>query len=81
MYMNSFTKENQQGEPSFVMKSYMGYKKERTNETINTWCGRWESHFKLYLTQDSTKIAYVSQELGGKAAACNLPLKPRQHKL
>ena len=47
----------------------MGEKKEKTEEAICTWLGRWESHFELYPTLDSTKIAYVGRELGGKAPA------------
>ena len=44
-------------------------KKERTEEVIYTWLGRWESHFELYPKPDSTKIAYVGRELGGKVVA------------
>ena len=61
--------DERQGEPSFVVKPFTGDKKERTEEAICTWLGRWESHFELYPTPDSTKIAYVGRELGGKAAA------------
>ena len=79
-----------QGEPSFVVKPFTGDKKERTEEAICMWLGRWESHFELYTTPDSTKIAYIRRELGGncldtwtdfvtvfKANFCNLPLEPR----
>ena len=58
-----------QGEPSFVVKPFTGDKKGRTEEAICRWLGRWESHFELYPTRDSTKIAYVNRELGVKAAA------------
>ena len=51
--------DERQGEPSFVVKPFTGDKKERTEEAICTWLGRWESHFELYPTPDSTKIAYV----------------------
>ena len=57
------------GEPSFVVKPFTGEKKERTKEAISSSLGRWESHFDLYLTPDSTKIAYVSRELKDKATA------------
>ena len=53
-----------QGEPSFVVKPFTREKKERTEEAIYTWLGRWESHFELYPKHDSTKIAYVSRERG-----------------
>mgnify|MGYP007007543659 CR=1 FL=1 len=43
-----------------AMQSYMGYEKERTKETIRTWCGHWESHFELYSKTDHTKISYVN---------------------
>ena len=61
--------DERQGEPSFVVKPFTGDKKERTEEAICTWLGRWESHFELYPKPDGTKIAYVGRELGGKAAA------------
>ena len=61
--------DERQGEPSFVVKPFTGEKKERTEEAICTWLGRWESHFELYPTPDSTNIAYVGRELGGKVAA------------
>ena len=51
--------DERQGEPSFVVKPFTGDKKERTEEAICTWLGRWESHFELYPKPDSTKIAYV----------------------
>ena len=61
--------DERQGEPSFVVNPFTGDKKERTKEAICTWLGRWESHFELYPTPDSTNIAYVGRELGGKATA------------
>jgi hypothetical protein len=61
--------DSSQGEPSFAVKPYTSDKKECTEEAISTWLGRWESHFKLHPKPDVTKIAYVSQELRGKAAA------------
>ena len=61
--------DERQGEPSFVVKPFMGDKKERTEEAICTWLGRWESHFELCPTPYSTKIAYVRRELGVKVAA------------
>ena len=51
--------DQHQGELSFVVKPFTGKEEERTNEAICTWLGRWDSHFELYPTQDSTKIAYV----------------------
>ena len=51
--------DERQGEPSFVVNPFTGDKKERTKESIYTWLGRWESHFKLYPMLDSTKIAYI----------------------
>ena len=61
--------DERQGEPSFVVKPFTGDKKERTEQAICTWLGLWESHFELYPTPDSMKIAYVGRELGGKAVA------------
>ena len=61
--------DERQGEPSFVVKPFTGEKKERTEEAICTRLSRWESHFELYPMPDSTKIAYVGRELGGKAVA------------
>ncbi len=69
MHTNANMKDDSQGEPSFAVKPYTGDKKERTEEAISTWLGRWESHFELHPKPDITKIAYVSRELGGKAAA------------
>ena len=37
--------DERQGEPSFVVKPFTGDKKERTEEAICTWLGRWESTF------------------------------------
>ena len=61
--------QNGTNRASFVRKPFMGEKKERTEEAICTWLDRWESHFELYPTPDSTKVAYVGRELGAKAAA------------
>ena len=61
--------DERQGEPSFVVKPFTGEKKERTEEAICTWLGQCESHFELYPMLDSTKIAYIGRELGGKVAA------------
>jgi hypothetical protein len=69
MQPNHGTKDYPVGEPSFVVKPYHGDKKERTEEAICTWLGRWESHFELHPKPDSIKISYVARELGGKAAA------------
>ena len=42
---NEINRPNErQGEPSFVVKPFTGDKKERTEEAICTWLGRWESH-------------------------------------
>ena len=58
-----------EGEPSFVVTPFKGDKKERTEEAISTWLGRWESHFELHPKPDAVKIGYVGRELGGRAAA------------
>ena len=40
--------DERQGESSnFVVKPFTREKKERTEEAICTWLGRWESHFEL----------------------------------
>ena len=60
MQHNTYKPNEDLGEPSFVVKPFTGEnKEERTKESIYTWLGRWESHFKLYPTRDSTKIVYV----------------------
>ena len=69
MHTSANMKDDSQGEPSFAVKPYTGDNKEHTEEAISTWLGHWESHFKLHPKPDITKIAYVSRELGGKAAA------------
>ena len=67
--MNSFVKDDKQGEPSFVIKLYTSDKKEWTDETISTWLGHWESHSKLYLKPNNFEIVYASHDLGGKVVA------------
>ena len=67
MQFNSSLKDDKQGEPSLVVKPYIGDKKEQIDEAIITCLGRWESHFKLHPKLDHTKICYASRELGGKA--------------
>ena len=49
-----------EGEPSFVVTPFKGDKKERTEEAINTWLGRWESHCELHPKPDAVKIGYIS---------------------
>ena len=58
-----------EGEPSFVVTPFKGDKKERTEEAISTWLGRWESHFELHPKPDAVKIGYVGRELGGRVVA------------
>jgi hypothetical protein len=53
--------------PCFVVKPFHGDKKERTEEAICSWLGRFESHFELHPKPNSTKISYVARELSGKA--------------
>ena len=69
MQRNTKKPDERRGEPSFVVKPFIGEKNERTEETICTWLSRWEFHFELCPKPDSTKIAYVGRELGGKAVA------------
>jgi hypothetical protein len=66
MQPNHGTKDYPVGESSFVVKPYHDNKKERTEEAICTWLGCWESHFELHPKPDSTKISYITRELGGK---------------
>ena len=61
-HVNYSLKEDMQGESSFVVKPYIGDKKEHIEETISTWLGHWEFHFELHPTSDH---ANVSHELGG----------------
>ena len=58
-----------EGEPSFFVMPFKGDKKEKTEEAISTWLGRWESHFELHPKPNVVKISYVGRDLGGWATA------------
>ena len=51
--------------PSCIVKPFQGDQKDRTQETIHTQLGSWQSHFELHSMSKDIKIGYFSCELGG----------------